>query len=112
MISIIWNYWPLLLLRWGNLVAPQLTCVPVNEEIFFQQDGATSHTARDSIRVVGNLFCKHVISRYGDIPWPVRSPDLSACDFFLKSKDFSAPAPHTVQILQRVMREKLTESLC
>jgi hypothetical protein len=32
---------------------------------------------------VRNLFPNHVISRYGDIIWPARSPDLSACDFFL-----------------------------
>ena len=29
------------------------------------------------------LFGNHVISRFGDIPWPPRSPDLSVCDFFL-----------------------------
>ncbi|PNF14321.1 hypothetical protein B7P43_G06029 [Cryptotermes secundus] len=32
--------------------------------------------------VVNNLFSDHVISRYGDIIWPARSPDLSACEFF------------------------------
>ena len=25
----------------------------------------------------------HVVSRFGDVPWPPRSPDLFACDFFL-----------------------------
>ena len=43
----------------------------------------TSHTARDSMAAVRNLFPNHVISRYGDITWPARSPGLSACDFFL-----------------------------
>jgi hypothetical protein len=83
---------------------------------------------------VWNLFPNHVISRYGDITWPARSPDLSACDFFLwgylKSQVFKATAPHTVQelnhgiqqevkripveMLQRVMgdiRKRLTECL-
>jgi len=83
---------------------------------------------------VRNLFPNHVISRYGDIIWPARSPDLSACDFFLwgylKSQVFKAPTPHTVQefkhriqqevkripvgMLHRVMgdvRKRLTECL-
>jgi len=41
-----------------------------------------SHAARDSMAAVRNLFPNHVISRYGDITRPARSPDLSACDFF------------------------------
>jgi hypothetical protein len=69
--------------------------------MFFQQDGATIHTARDSVEAVRNLFPNHVFSRYGDITWPARSPELSACDFFLrgnlKYQVFKAPAPHTVQ---------------
>jgi hypothetical protein len=41
---------------------------------------------------------------------PARSPDLSACDFFLwgylKSQVFKAPAPHTVQELKhRILEE-------
>ena len=62
-----------------NSLGPELARHPVTEETFFQQDGATSHTARDSMAAVRNLFPNHVISRYGDI----MSPDLSACDFFL-----------------------------
>jgi len=59
---------------------------------------------------VRNLFSNHVISRYGDITWPARSPDLSACDFllwgYLKSQVFKAPAPHTVQDLKhRILQE-------
>ena len=33
--------------------------------------------------IVRNMFPGHFISRFGDVPWPPRSPDLSACDFFL-----------------------------
>ena len=87
-----------------NFVGPELARHPVTEETFFQQDGATSHTARDSMAAVRNLFPNHGISKYGDITWPARSPDLSACDFFLwaylKSQVFKAPAPHTVQELK------------
>jgi hypothetical protein len=117
-----------------NFLGPELARHPVTEETCFQQDGATSHTARDSMAAVRYLFPNHVISRYGDITWPSRSPDLSACNFFLwgylKSQVFKAPAPHTVQelkhriqqevkgipveILQRVMgdlRKRLAECL-
>jgi len=66
-----------------SFLGPELARHPVTEETFFLQDGATSHTARDSIAAVRNLFPNHIISRYEDITWPARSPDLSACDFFL-----------------------------
>ena len=36
-----------------------------------------------SMTVVWQMFPKHVVSRFGDVPWPPRSPDLSACDLFL-----------------------------
>jgi hypothetical protein len=117
-----------------NFLGPELARHPVTEETFFQQDGAKSHTARNSMVAVRNLFFNHAISRYGDITWSARSPDLSACDFFLwgylKFQIFKAPAPHTVQelkhriqqevkqvpmeMLQRVMgdvRKRLTECL-
>ena len=87
-----------------NFLGPELARHPVTEEMFFQQDRATSHTAQDSMAAVRNLFPTVVISRYGDITWPVRSPNLSACGFFpwwnLKSQVFKAPAPHTVEELK------------
>jgi hypothetical protein len=87
-----------------NSLGPQLACHPVTEGTFFQYDVATSHTARDSMAAMRNLFPNHVISRYGDITWPARLPDLSACDFFvwgyLKSYVFKAPAPHRVRELK------------
>lgn len=63
-------------------LAPAFAHLPVNKEMFFQQGGATCHTAWASMAVMNNLFPNHVISRYGDIIWPTRSPDLSTCDFF------------------------------
>jgi hypothetical protein len=46
-----------------NFLGLELARHPVTEETFFQQDGATSHTARDSMASVMNLFPNHVISR-------------------------------------------------
>ena len=66
-----------------NFLGPELARHPVVEEMYFQQDGATSHTAQLSMAAVRNLFPNHVISRYGDSTWPAKSPDISVCDFFL-----------------------------
>lgn len=54
----------------------------VNGSTWFQQDGATPHTSRASMNIVRRIFPEKVISRYGDIPWPPRSPDLTPADFF------------------------------
>ena len=54
-----------------------------NGPSWFQQHGATVHSARISQRVLGQLFPGHLISLHGDIPWPARSPDLSPCNFVL-----------------------------
>jgi hypothetical protein len=52
------------------------------EHVWFQQDGATAHTAAHSLRILREMFPGHVISLRGDIGWPPRSPDLTPCDFF------------------------------
>jgi hypothetical protein len=97
--------------RYVHMLQNLLAHYPVTEETFFQQDGATRHTARDSMAAVRNLFPNHVISRYGDITWPARSPDLSSCDIFLwgylKSQVFKAPAPLTVQELKHRIQQEV-----
>jgi hypothetical protein len=70
--------------------------------VWFQQDGATTHTAQNSMAVVQGMLPQHVISRFGDAEWPPRSPDLSACDFFLWGylKEVYVHPPHTIQELK------------
>ena len=51
--------------------------------MWFQQDGATAHTARDTMQLLREHFPERLISLRGDHPWPARSPDLTPCDFFL-----------------------------
>ena len=41
------------------------------------------HTAHAPKNVLRNMFPGRLISRFGHVPWPPRSPDLSSCDFFL-----------------------------
>lgn len=60
----------------------QLQMHNLQQDVWFQQDGATAHTARVSMTLLRNLFPGHVISRFADVPWPPRSPDLNICDFF------------------------------
>jgi hypothetical protein len=49
---------------------------------WFQQDVPTALTARQSMNTLRTVLQHRVISNYGDISWPARSADLSACDFF------------------------------
>jgi hypothetical protein len=53
------------------------------EDFWFQQDGATAHTARRPRAILKVLFPGRVVSLHEAVPWPPRSPDLSPCDFFL-----------------------------
>ena len=94
-----------------NFLRPQLRSLRVNmEDMWFQQDGATAHTARASMTAVRQTFPQRVISSFGDVPWPPRSPDLSACDFFLwgylKSKVY-VRKPRTVDDLKVSIREEI-----
>lgn len=70
---------------------------------WFQQDGATAHTARTSMAALRTMFPQRLVSRFGDVNWPARSPDLAACDYFLwgflKSKVY-ANRPRTIQDLK------------
>ena len=64
----------------NEFLSPNLT--PNNGTLWFQQDGATAHTAVISIAALRRLFPQRVISRFGDVPWPPLSPDLTAPGFF------------------------------
>jgi len=52
------------------------------QNVYFQQVGDTPHTARLSMDVVRRMFPGRFISRFGNISWPPRFPDLTTCDFF------------------------------
>ncbi|GFW47665.1 high mobility group-T protein [Trichonephila clavipes] len=51
-------------------------------ELWFQQDGATCHTARATIDLLKDTFGDHLISRFGPVNWPPRSCDLTPLDYF------------------------------
>lgn len=83
-----------------TFLQPQLQNFP---PLWFQQDGATAHTAGATITMLNQMFPGCLISRRGDVEWAPRSPDLTAPDFFLwgylKSKVY-VTRPHTLQQLK------------
>ncbi|GFV42999.1 putative transposable element [Trichonephila clavipes] len=53
------------------------------QELWFQQAGATCHTARATIDLLKDKFGDRLISRFGPVNWPPRSCDLTPLDYFL-----------------------------
>ena len=52
-----------------NCFLPELCRQGINRaSMWFQQDGATAHTARAFMTAVQAAFPNHVISRFGDLP--------------------------------------------
>ncbi|GFW60018.1 uncharacterized protein TNCV_4864731 [Trichonephila clavipes] len=52
-------------------------------ELWFQQDGATCHTARATIDLLKDTLGDRLFSRFGPVNWPPRSCDLTPLDYFL-----------------------------
>jgi hypothetical protein len=76
-------------------------------DAWFQQDGATTHTAWRSMQVLREMFLGKV---RGDVRWPAHSPDLAPCDFFfwgyLKSKVYTH-RPENLQALKDAIRRDI-----
>ncbi|GFV09804.1 DUF4817 domain-containing protein [Trichonephila clavipes] len=64
-----------------NFFIPELNNHDV-QELWFQQDGATCHTARATIDLLKDTFGDRLISRFGLVNWPPRSCDLTPLDYF------------------------------
>ena len=81
----------------------------------FQQDSATAHTTNESMTIVQNIFPGHIISRFGEVPWPPRSPVLSKCDFclwgYLKSRVYTHK-PRTLNDLKEAIRQEIHPVSC
>ncbi|GFX68841.1 transposable element Tc3 transposase [Trichonephila clavipes] len=63
--------------------ASRLRKVMSRMELWFQQDGASCHTARATIDLLKDTFGDRLISRFGPVNWPPRSCDLTPLDYFL-----------------------------
>ncbi|GFU76049.1 transposable element Tc3 transposase [Trichonephila clavipes] len=65
-----------------NFFIPELNNHDV-QDLWFQQDGATCHTARATIDLLKDTFGDRLISRFGPVNWPPRSCDLTPLDYLL-----------------------------
>lgn len=84
------------------------------DHAWFQQDGATSHTAWATLDLLAETFGSRVISKDFDEIWPPRSPDLTACDFFLwgylKNAVYAKrPQPQSLAELKRRIRKAVND---
>jgi hypothetical protein len=81
------------------------------EDFWFQQDGATAHTARHPRRILKEMFPGRVVFLHEAVPWPPRSPDLSTCDFFLwgylKAEVFTHRPRSLDQLKEAIQEERL-----
>ena len=92
----------------NDFLLPQLDELGL-ENVWFQQDGATAHTARATTEILRAAFPGRLISRFGDLHWPARSPDLTVPDFFLwgflKSRVY-VNKPETLESLKENIRQE------
>ncbi|GFU90850.1 putative LOC100569746 [Trichonephila clavipes] len=81
-------------------------------ELWFQQDGATCHTACATIDLLKDTFGDRLISRFGPVNWPPRSCDLTPLDYFLwgyvKSLVY-ADKPQTLDHLEDNIRRVIAD---
>ncbi|GFX25336.1 putative DD41D transposase [Trichonephila clavipes] len=66
-----------------NVFIPELNNHDV-QELWFQKDGATCHTANAPIDLLKDTFGDRLISRFGPVNWLPRSCDLTPLDHFLR----------------------------
>ncbi|GFX34383.1 DUF4817 domain-containing protein [Trichonephila clavipes] len=97
--------------RITNFFIPELNNHDV-QELWFQQDGATCHTARATIDLLKDTFGDRLISRFGPVNWPPRSCDLTPLDYFLwgcvKSLVY-ADTPQTLDHLEDNIRRVIAD---
>ncbi|GFS93229.1 DUF4817 domain-containing protein [Trichonephila clavipes] len=95
-----------------NFFNPELNNHVV-QELWFQQDGATCHTARATIDLLKNTFGDRLISRFGPVNWPPRSCDLTPLDYFLWSYVKAlvyADKPQTLDHLEDNIRRVIADA--
>ncbi|GFX36343.1 DUF4817 domain-containing protein [Trichonephila clavipes] len=105
-------------LEWMNYERTERTGRPramterYDSKLWFQQDGATCHTARATIDLLKDTFGDHLISRFGPVNWPPRSCDLTPLDYFLwgyvKSLVY-ADKPQTIDHLEDNIRRVIAD---
>ena len=59
----------------GRFLMPEIEARNLHD-IWFQQDGATCHTARETMNLLRSRFGEQFISCLGPVDWPPRSCDI------------------------------------
>ena len=82
------------------------------DDIWFQQDGATAHTARDTLLLMRNFFLGCIISRLG-LSTDRLDPQIwqlltSFCGDTSKQRTFQ-PRPHPIQDLKKRIQAEVQE---
>ncbi|GFY12797.1 putative DD41D transposase [Trichonephila clavipes] len=94
-----------------NFFIPELNNRDI-QELWFQQDGATCHTAHATIDLLKDTFGDRLISRFGPVNWPPRSCELTHLDYFLwgyvKSLVY-ADKPQTLDHLEDNIRRVIAD---
>ncbi|GFX36365.1 DUF4817 domain-containing protein [Trichonephila clavipes] len=97
---------------WNGVVESFFKNDEGHNELWFQQDGATCHTARATINLEKDTFGDRLISRFGPVNWPPRSCDLTPLDYFLwgyvKSLVY-ADKPQTLDHLEDNIRRVIAD---
>lgn len=81
---------------------------PSKKKITFMQDGAPAHTAKESMRLLG----EHISTVWGKGTWPGNSPDLNPIENlwpYLKNSAYEQPIPRTRSSLIRRFQKKWKE---
>ncbi|GFW82147.1 uncharacterized protein TNCV_5056221 [Trichonephila clavipes] len=95
-----------------NFFIPELNNPDV-QELWFQQDGTTCHTARATIDSLKDTFGDRLISRFGPVNWSPRSCDLTPLDYFLwgyvKSLVYADKPPQTLDHLEDNIRRVIAD---
>ena len=95
----------------GRFLMPEIEARNLHD-IWFQQDDATCHTARETMDLLRSRFGEQFISRFGPVDWPPRSCDITPLDFYLcgyvKSKCFM-DKPATIEALEANITEVISE---
>ncbi|GFV45691.1 uncharacterized protein TNCV_1969921 [Trichonephila clavipes] len=83
-----------------------------HNELWFQQDGATCHTARATIDLLKDTFGDRLISHFGPVNWPPRSCDLTPLDYFMwgyVQSSVYADKPQTLDHLEDNIRRVIAD---
>ncbi|GFT98105.1 hypothetical protein TNCV_789251 [Trichonephila clavipes] len=89
-----------------NFFIPELNNHDV-QELWFQQDGATCHTARATIDLLKDTFGDRLISRFGLVNWPPRPLDYFLWGY-VKSLVY-ADKPQTLDHLEDNIRRVIAD---